>query len=98
MQHLNVANMTWLTLALSSIYDVICRDTLSTLWEFIPQMVFLNFIFGWLCILMIAKWANGSTADLYHVMINMMLKPGSMDKQGMVWSGWSGQGSFQVRC
>ncbi len=44
-------------------------------------MIFLNFIFGYLCILIVAKWASGSLADLYHVMINMFLKPGSMDAQ-----------------
>jgi vacuolar-type H+-ATPase subunit I/STV1 len=57
-------------------------------------MIFLNFIFGYLCILIVAKWASGSIADLYHVMITMFLAPGSMDAQGQVFEG---QGSVQVR-
>ena len=53
------------------------RDSLSIWCEFIPQMVFLNALFGYLCILIIAKWATGSYADLYHVMIYMFLSPGN---------------------
>jgi vacuolar-type H+-ATPase subunit I/STV1 len=80
---------------MNSLYNnMYFRDTLSTLWEFIPQMIFLNFIFGYLCILIIAKWTSGSLADLYHVMINMFLAPGSMDAQGQVFNG---QGGLQVR-
>ena len=43
------------------------RDQLSIYCEFIPQMVFLNGLFGYLCILIVSKWISGSTADLYHV-------------------------------
>ncbi len=74
------------------------RDMLSTVWEFIPQMIFLNSIFGYLCILIITKWCStGATeqyADLYHVMIYMFLSPGSMDVQGQLFNG---QGTLQVR-
>ena len=48
-------------------------DTLSTLCEFIPQMIFLNALFGYLCLLIVMKWATGSTADLYHTLIYMFL-------------------------
>ena len=53
------------------------RDSLSIYCEFIPQMIFLNGLFGYLCILIVAKWISGSTADLYHVMIYMFLSPGT---------------------
>ena len=53
------------------------RDALSTYCEFIPQMVFLNGLFGYLSLLIVGKWISGSTADLYHVMIYMFLSPGS---------------------
>jgi V-type H+-transporting ATPase subunit a len=53
------------------------RDSLSIYCEFIPQMVFLNGLFGYLCILIVSKWISGSTADLYHVMIYMFLSPGT---------------------
>jgi vacuolar-type H+-ATPase subunit I/STV1 len=55
-----------------------CRDNLSTLWEFIPQMIFLNFIFGYLCILIVVKWFSGSMSDLYNVMIYMFLGVGKV--------------------
>lgn len=55
------------------------RDKLSIICEFIPQMIFLNALFGYLCILIIAKWISGSYADLYHIMIYMFLQPGNVD-------------------
>ena len=42
-------------------------------------MIFLNCMFGYLSILIIAKWASGSTADLYHVLIYMFMSPGNVD-------------------
>lgn len=51
-------------------------DTLSLVCEFIPQMIFLNSLFGYLCFMIVYKWASGGTTDLYNVMINMFLKPG----------------------
>ena len=53
------------------------RDQLSIYCEFIPQVIFLNGLFGYLCILIVSKWITGSTADLYHVMIYMFLSPGT---------------------
>ena len=82
------------------------RDTLSTVCEFIPQMIFLNGLFGYLCLLIVAKWITGSTADLYHVMIYMFLSPGDA---GLTCKGedgtygckenrmFPGQGALQVR-
>ncbi len=52
------------------------KDTLSTLCEFVPQMIFFNFIFGYLCLLIVIKWCTGQLTDLYHVMIYMFLSPG----------------------
>lgn len=43
--------------------------------QFIPQMIFLNALFGYLSVLIIVKWCTGSQADLYHVMIYMFLGP-----------------------
>ncbi|KAL5975043.1 V-type proton ATPase subunit a2 [Asimina triloba] len=44
-------------------------------FQFIPQMIFLNSMFGYLSLLIIVKWCTGSTADLYHIMIYMFLGP-----------------------
>ena len=41
------------------------------------------------------RWLTGSTADLYHVMIYMFLKPGTMDEQDPGYM-FAGQGSLQV--
>lgn len=43
--------------------------------QFVPQMIFLNSLFGYLSLLIIVKWCTGSQADLYHVMIYMFLSP-----------------------
>ena len=58
------------------------RDSLSTWCEFVPQMIFLNSLFGYLCVLILLKWATGATTDLYHVLIYMFLKPGEIDGTG----------------
>ncbi|XP_039053288.1 V-type proton ATPase subunit a2-like [Hibiscus syriacus] len=43
--------------------------------QFLPQMIFLNSLFGYLSLLIVVKWCTGSQADLYHVMIYMFLSP-----------------------
>lgn len=42
-------------------------------YQFLPQMIFLNSLFGYLSMLIVIKWCTGSQADLYHVMIYMFL-------------------------
>lgn len=44
-------------------------------FQFIPQLIFLNSLFGYLSLLIIVKWCTGSKADLYHIMIYMFLSP-----------------------
>ena len=82
------------------------RDFLSIACEFIPQVLFLGSLFGYLSILIILKWVTpGATADLYHVMIYMFLAPGNADCTGEGVGGtagcpenilFPGQGGFQV--
>lgn len=45
----------------------------SPLYSTNPQMIFMNGMFGYLCFLIVLKWATGSTADLYHTLIYMFL-------------------------
>lgn len=51
------------------------KSSLDVKYQFIPQMIFLNSLFGYLSLLIIVKWCTGSQADLYHVMIYMFLSP-----------------------
>jgi V-type H+-transporting ATPase subunit a len=41
-------------------------------YQFIPQLILLNNLFGYLSLLIIIK---GSNADLYHVMMYMFFSP-----------------------
>ncbi|CAI8592504.1 unnamed protein product [Vicia faba] len=50
-------------------------SSLDIRYQFVPQMIFLNSLFGYLSLLIIVKWCTGSQADLYHVMIYMFLSP-----------------------
>ncbi|CAI9769858.1 unnamed protein product [Fraxinus pennsylvanica] len=50
-------------------------NSINTWFQFIPQMIFLNSLFGYLSVLVIIKWCTGSKSDLYHVMIYMFLSP-----------------------
>nr|POF23440.1 v-type proton atpase subunit a1 [Quercus suber] len=51
------------------------RSSLDIRYQFVPQVIFLNSLFGYLSLLIIIKWCTGSQADLYHVMIYMFLSP-----------------------
>ncbi|OVA20380.1 ATPase [Macleaya cordata] len=51
------------------------KNSVNVWFQFVPQMIFLNSLFGYLSLLIIVKWCTGSKADLYHVMIYMFLSP-----------------------
>ncbi|KAK9280089.1 hypothetical protein L1049_013774 [Liquidambar formosana] len=51
------------------------HSSLDIRYQFVPQMIFLNGLFGYLSLLIVIKWCTGSQADLYHVMIYMFLSP-----------------------
>lgn len=71
---LGVAQMN-LGIILSFFNALYFSNSLNIWFQFIPQMIFLNSLFGYLSLLIIVKWCTGSQADLYHVMIYMFLSP-----------------------
>ncbi|EPS59200.1 hypothetical protein M569_15610, partial [Genlisea aurea] len=71
---LGVAQMN-LGIILSYFNALFFKNSINVWFQFIPQMIFLNSLFGYLSLLIIIKWCTGSQADLYHVMIYMFLSP-----------------------
>ncbi|KAL9268608.1 V-type proton ATPase subunit a1-like protein [Drosera capensis] len=69
------------------------NNSIDVRYEFVPQLIFLNSLFGYLSILIIIKWCTGSQADLYHVMIYMFLSP--MEELGENQLFW-GQRPLQI--
>ncbi|KMZ56077.1 hypothetical protein ZOSMA_99G00070 [Zostera marina] len=69
------------------------KNSLNIWYQFVPQMIFLNSLFGYLSLLIIMKWCTGSKADLYHIMIYMFLSPtDDLDENQL----FNGQKSLQL--
>ncbi|MED6168631.1 V-type proton ATPase subunit a1 [Stylosanthes scabra] len=69
------------------------NNSIDIRYQFVPQMIFLNSLFGYLSLLIVVKWCTGSQADLYHVMIYMFLSPfENLGENQLFW----GQGVLQV--
>ncbi|KAK7341444.1 hypothetical protein VNO80_24374 [Phaseolus coccineus] len=71
---LGVAQMN-LGIVMSYCNAIFFRNRVNVWFQFIPQMIFLNSLFGYLALLIIVKWSTGSQADLYHILIYMFLSP-----------------------
>ncbi|QCD88589.1 V-type proton ATPase subunit a3 [Vigna unguiculata] len=71
---LGVAQMN-LGIVMSYCNALFFRNKVNVWFQFIPQMIFLNSLFGYLALLIIVKWCTGSQADLYHILIYMFLSP-----------------------
>ncbi|XP_078446595.1 vacuolar proton ATPase A1 [Wolffia australiana] len=63
------------------------RSSLDVWYQFAPQIIFLNSLFGYLALLIVVKWCTGSQADLYHVMIYMFLSPTDDLKENQLFWG-----------
>ncbi|CAM5999833.1 unnamed protein product [Sphagnum balticum] len=50
-----------------------CRNEFG--YQFVPQLLFLNSLFGYLSFLILLRWCQGSKPDFYHIMIYMFLRP-----------------------
>lgn len=60
------------------------RDTLSMVCEFIPQMIFLNALFGYLAFLIILKWCASSLRRPSHHLTST--RGGACDPSGCMGS------------
>ena len=72
-------------------------------FEFIPQLVFISSIFGYMLFMIILKWVTDwnynwtdSAPNLISVTMNMFLKMGSLDDQTPLWGDKEGQESIQL--
>ena len=61
---------------LNSIYF---RKTIDFLFEFIPQIILLLALFGWMDILILAKWVEPKDVEGYYVDPNLKVPPPSFD-------------------
>lgn len=83
---LGVAQMN-LGIILSFCNALFFRNSINVWCQFIPEIIFLNGLFGYLSVLIIMKWWTGSQVDLYHVMIYMFLGPTDDLGENQLFSG-----------
>jgi V-type H+-transporting ATPase subunit a len=75
------------------------RKSLDVWYVFVPQMIFMNAIFGYLVILILLKWAinwdspaclsdpNCLPPDIKTILINMFMAPGTVSPVGQLFKG-----------
>lgn len=69
------------------------KKTINIIGEFIPQILFLSCLFGYLSILIIYKWLRTKDSwdypapGLLNTLIFMFLKPGTVDKEMEIYPG-----------
>lgn len=69
------------------------KNTLSIWTEFIPQIIFFHSIFGYLVIMVIAKWSTDWTQattqppNLLNMLIYMFLQPGEVEPSEQMYAG-----------
>lgn len=80
-----------LGIVLSLLNAIHFKKTVNIVGEFIPQMIFMNGLFGYMCFLIIYKWAQPWTHQsppfLLNVMISMFLSPISVSEEDKVYNG-----------
>lgn len=91
-----------LGIILSALNGFYHHSMIDVFGEFVPQLIFMLSLFGYLCFLIIYKWCipvsdwpsinGGQAPDLLNVMIEMFLSIGSLQPINTVYSGqWTVQ-------
>ena len=72
-------------------------------FEFIPQLMFMSCIFGYMILMIFIKWCSSwnynfddTAPNLITVLMNMFLKLGSLDNQNALWGDKEGQERIQL--
>ena len=79
-----------LGIAVSSTNWIYFNKKISFFFEFIPQILFLSSIFGYMSILIITKWLiqwpDSSAPRLLNLMIEMILSPWSLSPKYLIFN------------
>jgi V-type H+-transporting ATPase subunit a len=71
------------------------KKTINIYCEFIPQIIFMLSLFGYLCVLIIYKWLvewpNDNPPGLLNTLINMFLSFGSVKPEDLLYEGQVGR-------
>jgi len=78
---------------LNVVNDIYFNNRINIFCEFIPEIIMLNSLFGYLCVLIIKKWltdwTGASAPSLLNVLINMVLQPGQVKPDEHMYFGQS---------
>ncbi|OUM70143.1 hypothetical protein PIROE2DRAFT_57009 [Piromyces sp. E2] len=78
---------------LNVVNDIYFNNRINIFCEFIPEIIMLNSLFGYLCLLIIKKWltdwTGASAPSLLNILINMVLKPGQVKPDEHMYFGQS---------
>ena len=79
------------------------KSKIDFFFEFIPQLLFMVCIFGYMILMVFIKWCSSwnynwsnQAPNLITVLMNMFLKLGSLDNQNALWGDKEGQESLQL--
>ena len=78
---------------LTVVNDIYFNNRINIFCEFLPEIIMLNSLFGYLCLLIIKKWMTDWTGanapGLLNLLINMVLKPGRVSDDDYMYFGQS---------
>ena len=86
-------------ICLKGLNDLNFNDCLSFVFEFIPQLIFMTLLFGYMIILIFTKWNTDYSNDyskapsIITQLINILIKKGSVDDNPL-WGSKSNNGKY----